>query len=223
MIDQAHHHANRVRVCSALAAFVAGLVFLLLSSPASAHHTSTGPTTGLSIPGLTHGQMAVIAAHRSEILALADQQLFTSDETFFRLRNYVDLQLFYCFWGMLPGSISDEASPFNECSHAYLSGLQALLLHMQHMRGDQTRVISLIDAIEIEMLTHNASMVLCQYSNEPFNTADHIEPHWREIPFHAPTMLTFAGFLAVPFGAGGAMRFVRRARRKARGRAVKCA
>jgi hypothetical protein len=190
------------------------LAFLCLAlgaAPAAAHHTTIGPTTGISIPGLTHGQMAVIAEYRSQILDLADQQPFDADETFFRLRNYVDLQLFYCFWGMMPDSISDEASPFNECSHAYLSGLQALLLHMQGMRGDQTRVDALIDRIQIEMLAHNASMILCQYSNEPFNTADHVSPHWRDVPFHAPSLLTFIGIGTLSFGTtGGLRRLLRR-------------
>jgi len=193
-----------------LAVLAACLSAVLFTAPALAHRTSIGPTTGLSIPGLTHGQMAVIAEYRSNILALADEQVHDSDEVFFRLRNYVDLQLFYCGWGLMPGSVSDEASPFNECSHAYLSGLQALLLHMRGMRGDQTRVVALIDKIELEMLAHNASMVLCQYSNEPFNTADHISPHWREVPFHGPTMLTFLGIVAVPAGAAGTLRRLRR-------------
>jgi hypothetical protein len=195
-----------------ICAWIAYLCAMLWAQPALAHHTSIGPTTGLSIPGLTHGQMAVISEYRSQILALADRQPFDSDETFFRLRNYVDLQLFYCGWGLMPDSITDEASPFNECSHAYLTGLQALLLHMRSMRGDQSRVLALIDRIQLEMLAHNASMVLCQYSSEPFNTADHISPHWREVPFHAPTMLTFLGIVAIPVGAAGTARRVIRKR-----------
>jgi hypothetical protein len=194
----------------AAAGLMAGLCLALGAMPAAAHHRTSGPTTGLSIPGLTHGQMAVIAEYRSQILQLAEQEPFGDDEVFFRLRNYVDLQLFYCFWGVMPGSVSDEASPFNECSHAYLSGLQALLLHMRQMRGDQARVFALIDRIQLEMLEHNASMILCQYSNEPFNTADHIGPHWGEVPFHAPTMLTLLGMVAVPAGAAGTARRILR-------------
>src|SRR5690242_10005921 len=90
---------------------------MLSIAPASAHRTSTGETTGISIPSLTHGQMAVIAQYRREILALADRQTARSDDTFFRLRNYVDLQYLYCAWGLVPGSVTDETSPFNECSH----------------------------------------------------------------------------------------------------------
>jgi hypothetical protein len=79
------------------------------------------------------------------------------------------------------------------------------------MRGDQTRVDALIDRIQIEMLAHNASMILCQYSNEPFNTADHVSPHWRDVPFHAPSLLTFIGIGTLSFGtAGGLRRLLRR-------------
>jgi hypothetical protein len=178
----------------------AAAVSLWICSPASAHHTPSGPHTGLSIPGLTHGQMVVIANYRSEILALADAQPFQSDETFFRLRNYVDLQYLYCAWGLVPGGVTDEDSPFNECSHAYLAGARALLLHMQTMPGVQSRVDALVDRIERAMLANNASLVLCQYSNEPFNTADHVGPHWREVPFHGPSVMTFAAFAGLSLG-----------------------
>ncbi|HVZ02040.1 MAG TPA: hypothetical protein VHA35_21215 [Dongiaceae bacterium] len=198
----------RIRLSRLAAGLVACLC--LAAAPAEAHRTTTGPTTGISIPGLTHGQMAVIAEYRSQILALADRQPFDTDETFFRLRNYVELQYMYCLWGVVPGSVADESSPFNECSHAYLSGLQALLLHMRTMRGDQTEVVALIDRIELEMLAHNASMILCQYSNEPFNTADHVSPHWRDVPFHAPSLLTFLGIGSLGFSAGGLARRVLR-------------
>jgi hypothetical protein len=182
-----------------VASFLLGVVALLWlgSAPAWAHRTSSGPTTGISIPSLTHGQMAVIARYRGDILALADQQLARGDETFFRLRNYVDLQYLYCAWGLVPGSVTDEASPFNECSHAYLSGARSLLLYMQTMPGDQHRVHTLIDTIERDMLANNAALVLCQFSNEAFNTADHISPHWRDVPFHGPSVMTLAGFVGL--------------------------
>ena len=101
-----------------ICAWIAYLCAMLWAQPALAHHTSIGPTTGLSIPGLTHGQMAVISEYRSQILALADRQPFDSDETFFRLRNYVDLQLFYCGWGLMPDSITDEASAIEAAGRA---------------------------------------------------------------------------------------------------------
>jgi hypothetical protein len=179
-------HLSLVFAAMAMASFC--------STSAWAHRTSSGDTSGISIPSLTHGQMAVIAAYRADILGLADGQIARGDETFFRLRNFVDLQYLYCAWGLVPGSVTDEASPFNECSHAYLSGARALLLYMQTMPGDQSRVHALVDRIERDMLANNASLVLCQYSSEAFNTAEHIGPRWRDVPFHGPSVTTFAGF-----------------------------
>ena len=191
--------------------FAAVAMALLGSTPGWAHRTSAGPTSGISIPSLTHGQMAVIARYRGEILALSDRQIARSDDTFFRLRNYVDLQYLYCAWGLVPGSVTDEASPFNECSHAYLSGVRALLLHMKTMPGDQSAVHALVDRIERDMLANNASLVLCQYSNEAFNTADHISPHWADVPFHGPSVMTFAGLAGVSLlGCIGGGRLLRR-------------
>ena len=54
---------------------------------------------------------------------------------------------------------------------------------------------ALIAKIEREMLDDNASLVMCRYSDEPFSTAERIEPHWREIPFHLPSLMTFAGLV----------------------------
>lgn len=168
------------------------------AEPALAHHTSIGSNAGIKIPSLTHGQMQVIDENVSDILALADRQAF-QDETFFRLRNFFDVQYLYCGWGLMPGGVADEASPFNECSHAYLSAAQALLLHMRGMQGDQSRVRSLIDKIELQMLMNNASLVLCRYSDEPFNTADVITPRWRNVPFHLPSLLVFASTSLILF------------------------
>ncbi|HWT97665.1 MAG TPA: hypothetical protein VN229_08610, partial [Terriglobales bacterium] len=103
----------------------------------------------------------------------------------------------------VPNSITDEASPFNECSHAYLSATQALLLHMREMKGDQSQVQALVKKIELQMLLHNASLVLCRFSDEPFNTADVISPNWSEIPFHLPSLLVSLGLGMAVFGSIG--------------------
>jgi hypothetical protein len=114
-----------------------------------------------------------------------------------RLRDYVNLQFFACLWGVVPGSIRDEGSPFNECSHAYLAGAQALLMHLRQMPGNRQAVEALVTKIELEMLQNNTSLALCRYSDEPFKTDALIAPHWTEIPFHPPTLGTFAAALAV--------------------------
>jgi hypothetical protein len=178
--------------------------------PAMAHHSSVGSTAGIPIPSLVHGQMTVMAENQSAILDLADQQPF-QDETFLRLRNFIAIQSFRCLWGLVPGSVDDEASPFNECSHAYLSATRALLLYMPGMRGDQIRVRALIDQIELQMAINNAALVLCRYSDEPFNTADVISPRWNAIPQHRPSLLAALGVSVLSLGAAGAgLRLMRR-------------
>jgi hypothetical protein len=91
--------------------------------------------------------------------------------------------------------VEDERSPFNECSHAYLAATRALLLRLQTMQGDRAPVQALIAKIEREMLDNSASLILCRYSDEPFNTAERITPRWRDIPFHLPSSMTFAGLM----------------------------
>ena len=179
---------------------------LLLVSPAWAHRTPPdhpAASESLSIPSLTHGQMKVIAEHLPAIRALADSQ-FPTDPVMRRLQAYVNLQAFACLWGSVPGSLTDEASPFNECAHAYLAGARALLVHLRGM-GERPDVAALVHEIEIEMLDNNAALELCRFSDEPFNTGEIIGPRWREIPFHAPSALTFAAALAGLLGAAAAL------------------
>jgi hypothetical protein len=136
--------------------------------------------------------MAVIAGNRSAILDLATRQIPT-DPTMRRLEGFINLQFFDCMWGMVPGSVEDENSPFNECSHAYLAATRALLMHLETMPGDRTAIRALIAKIEREMLDNEASLVMCRYSDEPFNTAERIQPHWRDISHHLPSLMTFGG------------------------------
>jgi hypothetical protein len=188
-------------------------------SPVWAHREATGrqaPAESISIPNLSHGQMAVIADNRAAILDLAARQIPT-DPMMRRLEAFINLQFFDCFWGLVPGSIEDESSPFNECSHAYLAATRALLLHLQEMPGDRSAVCALVTKIEAEMLSNNASLVLCRYSDEPFNTAERIIPRWDEIPFHFPSLMTFSGLalLVGSFAAAGLGRLVRPPPRRA--------
>ncbi|MGO9941364.1 MAG: hypothetical protein ACLPIC_01100 [Rhodoblastus sp.] len=136
--------------------------------------------------------MAVIAANKAAILELAARQTPT-DPVMRRLEGYIHLQFFACMWGLVPGSLNDENSPFNECAHAYLAGTRALLMHLLAMPGDRAPVRALVDKIELEMLENGASLVMCRYSDEPFDTAEIIGPHWGEIPFHPESLFSFAG------------------------------
>jgi hypothetical protein len=182
-----------------LAALIAALAVLAVS-PSEAHRiarTGGPPPDGIAIPSLTHGQMAVIADNLSAIRALASARI-GSDMTTWRLKDYLSLQSFACFWGLVPGSITDEASPFNECSHAYLAAARALLLHLRETpHADPEAVDALIGKIEAEMLVNGASLTLCRFSDEPFNTNEIVFPRWSEAPTHPPTL----AFVAVVFVA----------------------
>jgi hypothetical protein len=199
--------------------FRAGLVgiFVLAAAlPALAHHAASGrpaDAVGISIPSLTHGQMQVIADNLPAIRDLASRQDPT-DLTMRRLQDFVNLQRFACLWGMVPGTLTDEASPFNECAHSYLAGAQALLLHLGQMPGgDRAGAEALVNKIELEMLSANASLILCRYSDEPFNTNEVIAPRWSAIPFHPPSVATFAALAAL---LGAAVLPLRRTRSEAR-------
>jgi hypothetical protein len=190
-------------VKGALLALLAALV-MLAASPSQAHRISTRdgpPPEGISIPSLTHGQMAVIADNLSAIRALASART-GFDLTTWRLEDYLNLQSFACLWGLVPGSITDENSPFNECAHAYLAAGRALLLQLaREPEADHKAIDALTSKIEVEMLSEGASMNLCRYSDEPFNTNEVIWPHWGIAPFHPPTLATLGAVLAL-FAAG---------------------
>jgi hypothetical protein len=141
--------------------------------------------------------MAVISDNLSAIRSLANARI-GFDMTTWRLEDYLNLQSFACLWGLVPGSISDENSPFNECAHAYLAAGRALLLQLRAAPGvDHDAVEALIGKIEAEMLAHDAALMLCRYSDEPFNTNEVIWPRWSEIPFHVPTAAAIGAVFAL--------------------------
>ena len=185
-------------------AWIVALVLLGLTGPGWAHRDAGGrPAAAGSIatPTLSHGQMEVIAANKAAILDLADRQVLT-DPTLRRLEGFISLQQFACLWGLMPGSIRDEGSPFNECAHAYLAATRALLMHLGTMPGDRPAVRALLAKIETEMLVSGTALVLCRYSDEGFNTADVISPHWADVPRHPPSWAALGGVLfAVSGGA----------------------
>jgi hypothetical protein len=187
---------------------VAAVSILAASTPASAHHQQPhqGPTVGVVIPAITHGEMLVIAGYRTEILDLAARQPRT-DPTLRRLAGFVSLQQFACFWGLVPGSLSDETSPFNECSHAYVAGARALLAHMVAMPGDQSGARALEARIGTEIASDPGYSVLCSNSSETFDSGIIIGPDWQLMPNHLPTVLTF--FVLMLLVAGGFWRVFR--------------
>jgi hypothetical protein len=182
----------------------------LASAEALAHRrTSDGDMSGIPIASLSHGQMTVISDYRNEILDLAERQSRT-DETFRRLKNFGAIQYTYCLWGLVPGSLKDETSPFNECSHAYLSAARELLAYMRQTSPDRQAVEDLISRIDVDMVRNQASFVQCQYSAESFNTASLVRPDLGEVPAHLPSLAAFSGLAAVlvagPFVLAGMTR-----------------
>jgi len=156
--------------------------------------SSSGSQTGIPIPSLPHGEMAVIAPYYGRIVALAENASDT-DETFRRLLNFAQIQRAYCLWGMMPGSVSDEESPFNECSHAYLAAAKAVLLHMRTMKNETAPVGDLVSEIDATLVHNNLSLILCKFSGESFNTADMIRPKLTDIILHARSLLAILSAL----------------------------
>jgi hypothetical protein len=145
--------------------------------------------------------MVVIRDNLPAIRALAGARV-GFDLTTWRLEDYLNLQSFACLWGVVPGAITDENSPFNECAHAYLAAGRALLLQLAREPGADHRAIdALIGKIEVEMLAGGASLNLCRYSDEPFNTNEIIWPHRGMAPFHPPTLAAFGAVFTL-FAAG---------------------
>lgn len=145
--------------------------------------------------------MAVIADYRSEIMKLAAQERQV-DDTFVRLLNYGNIQYTYCLWGLVPGTLGDEGSPFNECAHAYLSAAHELLSHMRETSATKAAVEDLISRIDSDMVRKQSSFVLCQYSADTFDTASVVRPVWRDIPGHLPSLATFSGLGLALIGIG---------------------
>ncbi len=182
------------------------LVLLTLLFPASSiAHSLRMPedTSGVSIPPLSHGQMAVIADHRSKIETLASW-VAMSDPDIRRLLAFSREQYTRCFWGIMPGSIDDEASPFNECSHAYLAADREMLVRLRNLPLWQDKAVALFDAVERDMIERGSSVVLCAFSATPFNTASLVNPDWHDFATHRPTLLSLAGGLGVLLLAIGA-------------------
>ena len=174
------------------------IAMLPASAPVCAHHQSPheGAIVGIAIPAITHGEMLVVAKYRAEILDLAARQPRT-DPTLRRLVGFVSLQHFACFWGLVPGSLSDEASPFNECSHADVAGARALLMHMVAMPGDQSSARALAARIETDVASDPAFSALCSNSAQSFDSGMVIGPDWQLAPAHLPTVLTSFALLVL--------------------------
>jgi hypothetical protein len=179
------------------------LLFLALATAhALAHRADRArDLSGIPITSITHGEMAIIDRHVGDVFALAGK-VRDADQTFLTLLRYAQLQYADCLWGLVPTSISDEESPFNECSHAYLAATKEVLLRMRDMPLVRAEADEIVSRISYEAALEGAAFVGCIYSGEGFNTADRVRPHWHDVPFHLPTLLALAGaFGFMPFVA----------------------
>lgn len=196
------------------------VVALMLVAPASAHRRETpdgaGAGRGVLLPAVAHHEMRIVATYRAPILDLAARQRRT-DEPFRRILNFQNIQFAYCAWGLAPASVTDEDSPFNECSHAYLSATKALLLKIRDMPDGGTDAETLTSELEHDI--QRAAPLICRFGGEPFDTAHVVYPDWRMAAGHLPTMAAGLSMALTPLGFGlllvGA-RHLRRPRRTAR-------
>ncbi|MBB4571755.1 hypothetical protein [Rhizobium leucaenae] len=131
--------------------------------------------------------MAVIAPYYGRIVALASSASDT-DESFRRVLNFAQIQRAYCLWGIMPGSVGDEDSPFNECSHAYLAAAKMALLQMRTMKDERASAGDLVSEIDGVLVRNNLSLILCRFSGEDFNTADLIRPQLAGIFLHGKSL-----------------------------------
>lgn len=182
------------------------LLFLILMAcsafcaDAMAHSRSAGGNhSGIPVPEISHGEMAVIAEYRGRIIDLASRATDTN-EPFRRVLNYAQIQYSYCLWGRMPGSVTDEESPFNECAHAYLAATKAVLVAMRDMPREMAAASQIISDADEDMVRRGLSLITCRFSGEAFNTADIIRPRWSEVPMHTASMAVLSGLLASLFG-----------------------
>ena len=177
------------------------MLFLALGvADATAHRSDRARDfSGIPVTAISHGEMAIIDRHRAEVFALA-QTARSADPTFLTLLRYGQLQYEDCLWGLVPTAISDETSPFNECSHAYLAATKEVLLKMQTMPAVEKAAGEIVSRISFEAAQEGAAFIGCIYSGEGFNTADLVRPQWHDVPFHWPTLLVLGGaFGFLPF------------------------
>ena len=104
-----------------------------------------------------------------------------------------------------------------------LAATRAQLIHLRVMPGKKEKQ-ALVTTVELAMLDDGASLVLCQCSNETFNTAEVIGPRWRDIPFHDPSSMAIGGttMAAIGLSAIGLAEVGRRNRNGASRRAHAC-
>jgi hypothetical protein len=170
---------------------------------AHAGQPPAGPDGGIPIGGITHGQMQGLARFSAEVVALAARQ-HVRDEAFQRVLNHARLQKAWCAWGLMPRAVSDESSPFNVCSHAYLAATRDVLMRMSALPARSPAVDDLVRRVEQAMIGNGAGLELCQFSALGFSTGALLAPDWAAALRHPASFFSLAGLALALAALGGA-------------------
>lgn len=167
------------------------------ASTAEAHGGSGSSLNpgGIEIPSSSHGELVVLEGYYGRIMALADSAASTNPQ-FRKLVNFAHIQRYYCLWGMAPGAASDENSPFNQCTHAYLSAAKQVLISMRDMPGLAPRANELLSDLDADMVRRGEMLIGCQYSADVFSTTNVAGPNWELLWQHPKTLAAAAAPLA---------------------------
>lgn len=179
------------------------LAMALAGAGANAHdYMPPADQSGYAIPSIDHGAMRVIADFRTEIINLA-RQVTAADHELQALLLHNQMQAANCLWLLVPGSITDEESPLNECAHADLAGLKGILDRLRLLPETQPAAEALVSTIDHEMVLAGTSFIKCEYSAESFNTASQVRPDWMSVAGYLMSRhalsLAFASALLVLF------------------------
>jgi hypothetical protein len=181
----------------ALALAIGMSPLLFAAADASAHQRRAGGRyTGIAIAEISHGEMIMVSDYRDRIIGLASSATDT-DEPFRRVLNYAQIQYAYCLWGKVPGAVTDETSPFNECSHAYLAATKAVLLLMREMPHEKVAAGEIVSSIDAGMVQRGLALITCAFSGEAFSTADVVRPHWSDVPTHPVSIASLTAMSAL--------------------------
>ncbi|MDR4306597.1 hypothetical protein IHQ68_08200 [Chelatococcus sambhunathii] len=196
-----------VRVIRAVAVAAA------FSAPGAALAHSGGPVPsaegGLPIAPISHGEMAIINQHLDEIVALAKVQTATEGPVR-RLTNHFGVQFAYCGWGLAPGAVSREDSPFNPCAHAYLAAAKELLLAMADAPESRRRASAILERIDARRAASPEAGVICSSSGNMFNTAAIVRPKIADVVRDPATASAGVGLFLLFAGAAAVAAAVRR-------------
>ncbi|MBB1248806.1 hypothetical protein [Rhizobium sp. G21] len=136
--------------------------------------------SGVPVPAISHGEMAVLSRYRSDVMKLAEET-GQGDADIRALVMFTGLQSANCAWGLVPGSVTDEANPLNECAHAELAGVKTMLFKLRDLPAAQPMAGELVARIDRDMTLAGAALIQCEFSAEGFNTASPVVPDWSAV------------------------------------------